>query len=221
MIQQEKFLKSKIATVKAEIAKLKNEIEAEAKMVHATVWDLIPYADFIKGECKQSYMVRFALLSDMALPKKIHLVESQIVSNLDKARQIFNTYLEQGQEGIILKDMDGIWENKRVKSQVKFKSELDCSLEVVGIQEGEGKYAGMLGAFICKTSDGILTTNVGSGFSDGQRSEYFSKDLIGKIVAVKYNTKIQTKTGEWSLFLPVFEYIRLDQDKADSFSHLD
>ena len=192
--------------------------EAEAKLVHATVWDLIPYNDFIKGKSNTFYMTRFALLSDMSLPNKIHLVESQLVSNLDKARELFNAYLAQGQEGIILKDLDGIWESKRVKSQVKFKSELDCDLKIVGVEEGEGKYAGMLGAIICESADGKLRVSVGSGFTDYQRSTL--TDLIGKVAAVKYNAKITNKQGENSLFLPIVLEIRFDKTEADNFEDI-
>jgi hypothetical protein len=77
----------------------------------------------------------------------------------------------------------------------------------------------MIGSLYCESADGIIKVYIGSGFSDEQRnmppSEYY-----GKIVSIKYNAKIQAKTGEWSLFLPVFEYVRTDQDLADSFDRI-
>jgi hypothetical protein len=39
---------------------------------------------------------------------------------------------------------------------------------------------------------------------------------LGKIVAIKYNARIKNKSGEESLFLPVFVEIREDKDSADS-----
>ena len=123
--------------------------------------------------------------------------------------------LSQGQEGIILKDRQGQWEDKRTKSQIKFKGELECDLKIVGIQAGTGKYEGMLGAILCESKDGIVKVSVGSGFNDEHRQTY-GDELIGKIVAVKYNARITNKDGEESLFLPIFVEVREDKTVADS-----
>ena len=44
--------------------------------------------------------------------------------------------------------------------------------------------------------------------------------LIGKIVAVKYNMRIQNKSGEESLFLPIFVEVREDKDVADTLDDI-
>lgn len=185
----------------------------EARKVHATIWDVIDYDTFKQGRGKQIYQTRFALLESMSLPRKIHLVESKVVATLEEAQAIFEEYLAQGQEGIILKDMSGVWEDKRVKTQVKFKAELDCDLKVVGIQPGTGKYEGMVGALLCESSDGIIKVDVGSGLSDEDRKR---DDYVGKIVAVVYNARIKNKQGEESLFLPRLVEVREDKNIADS-----
>jgi ATP-dependent DNA ligase len=185
----------------------------EAESVHATVWDCIPYHHFVEGKGSTQYLTRFAILESASLPHKIRLVESSVVASLDEAEAIFERYLAQGQEGIILKDMSGIWEDKRVKTQVKFKAELDCDLRVVGIQPGTGKYEGMVGALLCESSDGVIQVDVGSGLSDDDRRR---DDYIGKIVAVTYNARIKNKQGKQSLFLPRLIEVRLDKDEADN-----
>ena len=185
---------------------------AEAKMVQATVWDVINYDTFKSGKGKIAYQVRFSQLESMPLPGKVRLVESKIVGSLEEAQAIFETYLAQGQEGIILKDLSGVWEDKRVKTQVKFKAELDCDLRIVDIQPGTGKYEGMVGAYICESEDGVIKVDVGSGLTDEDRKNF---DVVGKIVAVVYNARIKNKQGEESLFLPRVIEIREDKDKAD------
>jgi ATP-dependent DNA ligase len=191
----------------------------EAAMVHATVWDVIPYIYFVDGHCPTPYSTRFASVKTLiekqsSKDKKIWLVTSDIVNTLDEARDIFEGYLAQGLEGIILKDGSGVWEDKRAKHQIKFKGELECDLKIVGIEEGTGKYEGMLGAIICESSDGNIKVRVGSGFNDEHRKTY-GKEIIDKIVAVKYNSRIKNKAGEESLFLPIFVEIRDDKDVAD------
>jgi ATP-dependent DNA ligase len=192
--------------------------EKEAKMVHATLWDVIPYEDFYKGICKVPYRTRFHTLTELISTiqpenKKIWLVSSDVVNNINEANAKFEEYLALGLEGIILKDMLGVWENKRAKHLIKFKGELECDLKIVEIQEGTGKYAGKIGALKCESADGIVKVDVGSGFKDNQRE--LTNDIIGKIVAVKYNARIKNKQGEESLFLPIFLEIREDKTEAD------
>jgi hypothetical protein len=200
----------------------KGTISAEqAALVHATVWDVIPYAYFTDGYCPTPYSKRFSSLEllnkkQKSVCKKIWLVTSDIVQNLDEAQVLFEGYLTNGLEGIILKDGSGVWEDKRSKTQIKFKGELECDLKIVAVEEGKGKAIGMLGAIVCESADGIVKVNVGSGFTDALRKQYWGENLVDKIVAVKYNARIKNKTGEESLFLPVFIELRDDKDVADN-----
>jgi ATP-dependent DNA ligase len=184
----------------------------EAASVQATVWDVINYDTFKSGVGKIAYQVRFSVLESMPLPNKIRLVESKVVGSLEEAEEIFKEYLAQGQEGIILKDMTGVWQDKRVKTQVKFKAELDCDLRIKAIQMGTGKYEGMVGAYICESEDGIITVDVGSGLSDDDRKNF---DVLNKILVVMYNARIKNKQGKESLFLPRAVEIREDKNIAD------
>jgi ATP-dependent DNA ligase len=194
--------------------------DTEASLVHATVWDMLPYVLFCESYSDTPYSTRFAKLSKMvekvpSKDKKVWLVTSNIVNTLEEATEIFEGYLADGLEGIILKDGSGVWEDKRAKHQIKFKGELECDLKIVGT-EPHKKKPEWLGAIICESADGIIKVNVGSGFNDTHRKSYKEKDILGKIVAIKYNARIKNKSGEESLFLPVFVEIREDKDSADS-----
>lgn len=189
--------------------------EAEAAMVTATVWDMIPYAYFVDGYCPVPYSTRFMRLQECTNLKRIEIVPSIIVDSLDEAKAIFEQYLIDGKEGIILKDAGGVWEDKRSKGQIKFKGELECDLKIVGLEEGSGKYQGKLGALLVESSDGILKVSVGSGLTDADRIALNSTTILGKVIAVKYNARIKNKQGEESLFLPIFLELREDKDVAD------
>jgi len=192
----------------------------EASMVHASVWDLIPYAYFADGKCPTPYSKRFSTLEAIVSKqksknKKIWTVTSTIVETLEQAQEIFQDYLSKGYEGIILKDGAGVWEDKRAKHQIKFKGELECDLKIIAIEEGTGKYAGILGSLICESADGVVKVSVGSGLTDAQRKSY-GQEIVDKIVAIKYNSRIKNKLGDESLFLPIFVEIRDDKDVAES-----
>ena len=197
----------------------------DAALIHATVWDWIPYQDFLKGECSMPYRIRlnslFSSMDNAAFDKdeyrvgKVHKVWNKDVNNIDEAQAMFEELLGEGQEGIILKDLTSKWEDKRAKHQIKFKGELECDLMCVDWVEGTGKNAGRLGALVLESADGAIKVNVGTGFTDHDR-DVITKDVIGKVIAIKYNGRIvDTRTGVSSLFLPVFVEVRNDKDVAD------
>ena len=190
----------------------------EAQMVHATLWDVIPLDQFQEGISAMAYGSRFDWLTNQILTDRIHVVEYTWVANINQAQSRFQEYFNNGYEGIILKDMQAVWENKRSKSLIKFKGELECDLKVVGWEEGTGKNVGKLGALVCESADGVIKVNVGSGFNDEDRGSIKAADVIGKIVAVKYNARIKNKSegAIESLFLPIFLEIREDKTEADS-----
>ncbi len=193
---------------------LKGTISAEeASKVRACIWDVIPYMYFTSGEYARPYKERFSFIKETG---NISKVPSIIVENIEEAQAKFREYYAQGEEGIILKDMHAPWENKRSKSLIKFKGELECDLKIVDVEDGTGKYEGMLGALVCESEDGIIKVKVGSGFNDEDRKKIKKQDVVGKVVAVKYNSRIRSKHEDESLFLPIFVEIREDKDKADS-----
>lgn len=199
---------------------VKNTIsDEEAQTVHATIWDIIPLAVFV-GVNSTTYEKRFGLLQDVfsvCNKSKIHLITNDVVENIADTNILFQKYLEAGQEGIILKDRKGLWENKRVKHQVKFKAELPADLLCVGWEEGTGKNVGRLGALKLQSSDGVIKVDVGTGFTDQQRIDFTEENTVGRVVEIIYNARVNDKrTGQESLFLPVFVQIREDKNTADS-----
>jgi ATP-dependent DNA ligase len=198
----------------------------DAALIHATVWDWIPYEDFLRSECSMPYRMRlnslFSSMDNAAFEKnehrvgKVHKVWNKDVSNIQEAQDMFEELLGDGQEGIILKDLFSKWEDKRAKHQIKFKGELECDLMCVDWVEGTGKNAGRLGALVLESACGKIKVNVGTGFTDYDRNK-ITKDVVGKVISIKYNGRIvDQRTGVSSLFLPVFIEVRNDKSVADN-----
>ena len=199
--------------------------DAEALLVRATVWDAISRPGFEAGVENIKYNERLSRLyeclsqmqtKDRQLSHLVTLVYTKKIADEYEAKKIFEEFLAEGQEGIILKTQEGIWENKRSKSLIKFKGELECDLRVVGWEEGTGKNVGRLGALVLESDCGGIRVNVGTGFSDADRLGINSANSVGRIVAVKYNARITDKTSSTaSLFLPVFVEFRSDKTEAE------
>lgn len=208
----------------------------EASMICAQIWDVIPLDEFHAGKSKKQYKERFEEISQAlasahpdsedkteqtlkGLKNKIWIIDSVVVNNIEEAQAHFEKLLAEGEEGTILKNFAGFWEDTRSKHLVKLKAEKDCDLEVIGWNPGEGKFAGQVGSLICATSDQKVEVAI-SGFSDDLRAE-ITRDInewVGGIVAVLYNEKISNKArpGVYSLFLPRFAERRYDKTIANT-----
>jgi DNA ligase-1 len=87
---------------------------------------------------------------------------------------------------------------------------IEVSLAIVDIEEGTGKNEGRLGALICEGEDDgkTIRVNVGSGFTDDQRSEFWAdKDnLAGQVIEIRADaaTKSQDSEDVYSLRFPRF-----------------
>ena len=185
-----------------------------AEQIRAVVWDIIPLFAFRKGVCTTGYKDRVTMLIDER-PGRIQVARIHDVNSMEEAQVLYKQKLAEGEEGLVLKDPMGPWEDKRVKHQVKMKAELEADLRVTGFLPGTGKFEGKIGSLLVESADGQVKTAVGTGLSDEQRSLPFT-EFENKIAAIKYNAVISDKkTGAKSLFLPVFIEVREDKKEAD------
>jgi ATP-dependent DNA ligase len=72
----------------------------------------------------------------------------------DAVTELFIQLTNIGHEGIILRNADGLYVNKRSYDLQKVKTMLDDEFDIVGIEEGRGRLMGHVGAFICKDVNG-------------------------------------------------------------------
>ena len=133
-------------------------------------------------------------------------------SDVGQARfkQINQDAITGGYEGIMIKDPMAVYECKRSVAWLKLKPFIEVSLTVIAVEEGTGRNEGKLGALICEgVDDGkAIRVNVGSGFSDSNRDNYWlaRERVVGQIVEVRADaaTKSQDSEEVWSLRFPRF-----------------
>lgn len=133
-------------------------------------------------------------------------------SEIDKAAErIWNA----GGEGLVVRDPSvGYLPGKRNETMMKVKKDISYDLKVLSLQEGTGKYTGMVGALVCQFRDGKEVV-VGTGLTDAQRkrwwSEFFYDEVVGKIVQID----AMSESTKGVLREPRFKGIRLDKTEGD------
>ena len=193
----------------------KDNVHAEdAKLC---LFDIVPLVEFKAGESVQGQRRRSNMLktfekifSDTGCIEIIPQTEVDLDTMVGQVeyKDYNKKMVAEGYEGIMIKDIDSPYECKRSTAWLKMKPFIEVSLEVKDIEEGTGRNEGRLGAFICEgVDDGKnIKVNVGSGFSDDNRDEFWNgRDTIpGQIVEVRADAITQNQDGTYSLRFPRF-----------------
>ena len=132
-------------------------------------------------------------------------------NNINEILPILDKYRNEGAEGLMV-NLDKPYEFKRTKNLLKMKVMQTCDIRCIGIEEGQGKYKGTLGAIICDYKGFEL--RVGSGFSDEQRKFFYENpnDIVGRIIECQFFEETHDKDGNLSLRFPIFKTIRNDKN---------
>jgi hypothetical protein len=189
-----------------------------------TIWDLITVDEYFAARSLTPYIERLAKASEfisLCKSPKIQLIEYIEVTSIEQAKQHFKEVLARGEEGTVVKAVDGIWVNDKPKWQVKMKLEMDVDLKIIGFNMGSGKNAKVISSFNAISSDNKLlakpqglTEDMMQYVTDNQSS------LLGKIIAVKCCGISQDKKGGYSLLYPYFKEFRNDKTEADSLTDI-
>jgi DNA ligase 1 len=189
----------------------------DASDARLVLFDILPLSEFKAGKSVMGQRRRSEFLKSFA-----HVFEAagcieiipQIAVNLDELvgeieyKDYNRQMVAEGFEGIMIKDPNAVYECKRTVSWLKEKPFIELSLAVIDSEEGTGRNADKLGALVCQGEDDGKTVcvNVGSGFTDEQRAEFWAaKDsLIGQVVEVRADAVTQNQDGTYSMRFPRF-----------------
>lgn len=183
------------------------------------MFDMIPLKDFETGKYSLSQLQRSEQLATWFEDKlflqlsNVQVVEQELV-DLDtdngqlRFKEINHLAIEGGYEGIMIKDIDAPYECKRSVAWLKLKPFIEVSLSIIAVEEGTGRNKDKLGALVCTGVEygKTITVNVGSGFSDIQRDEYYKLAdlLLLQIAEVRADAITQNQDGTYSLRFPRF-----------------
>ena len=196
-------------------AQRKSDVKTEG-MVYS-VFDIIPLEDFERGFWNAQQDKRLEILeegrhifdtTDCVRIMDGITVDLSTAEGHDIMRRYATDAVDAGFEGIMIKDLGAPYECRRSTFWMKWKPFIEVSLEIKDVEEGTGRNAGRLGALVCEGRDDgqDIAVNVGSGFSDDQRIEFYSNrsNLPGQIVEVRADAITKNQDGTYSLRFPRF-----------------
>lgn len=205
----------------------KSDVETSGMVYN--IFDIIPLDDFQRGYWNAQQYKRFDILErasnfldrdDVVGAHSLRVVEGLEV-DLDTAEghDIMHRYAEDcvalGFEGILIKSVDAPYVCKRSDYWMKYKPVHDYDLTVIAVEEGTGKNTGRMGALVCEgvDQDKLIRVNVGSGFSDTQRQDYWDNrnKVVGQTAVILCDAITQNQDGGYSLRFPRFKTFRDDK----------
>ena len=197
-------------------ARRKRDANTDNMVYH--IFDIIPLDQFQEGVCRTPQSTRIEWLEQAAADLKSMTdclrvmpgmnVDLDTAEGHDIMRRFAEASVREGYEGIMIKDLAAPYRCKRVDAWMKWKPTITVDLTIVGFEEGTGRNLNRLGAIICEGDDHgrHIRVNVGGGFSDSNRDEYWAERhaLVGHLVEVEADAVTQNQDGTYSLRFPRF-----------------
>ena len=182
-----------------------------------TIFDAIPRHDFESSEPMTTYFVRRNILSAFKTDKPEYVSVLPVLyegTDQSKIPELLDQMVREDKEGLMV-NTDVPYRRTRHRGILKVKRFYTMDLPIIRCEEGSGRLSGTLGAFALDYKGNEV--KVGSGFTDKQREEFWSRrdELVGALCEVKYKEVSYDKgTGLESLQFPIFVGLRTDKSEV-------
>jgi DNA ligase-1 len=117
----------------------------------------------------------------------LEVVRTELVSEPSEFKQLFSEFVEEGYEGIMLRNVGGVYrQNYRSHDLQKYKEFLEDEYPIVGFKEGDGRDKGTV-IWMCKTKDERVFSVRPKGTMELRRELFANGEkYIGKQLTVIY-----------------------------------
>lgn len=181
------------------------------------VFDFVWFTDWQAQSTELTYTERLAILEPIIYTcgkeSPFRLVKSKTCSNETELRTFYSECLDDGYEGVMLKDIEATYKWKRSAAILKMKpvaTEEGVAISWYEANKGT-KREGFFGGFNVLTPNGVIT-KVGGGYSDCLKKKIHDDgpdSYIGKVIEVEHQPPF---TPDGKLRFPVFSRFRPAED---------
>ena len=180
------------------------------------VFDWVPLSDWQMQKTDLAYESRLSILAPLvqAAPEgPLRLVKSVTAADEAELRSFYSQCLDEGYEGVMLKDMGASYQWKRSPGILKLKPVATEEGVIISWYEANRgtKREGQFGGFNVLTPNGVVT-KVGGGYKDDLKAQIFKEgpdNWIGSVVEVEHQPPF---TNDGRLRFPVFSRFRHSAD---------
>jgi DNA ligase-1 len=133
----------------------------------------------------------------------VRLTKTVYIKTLSEAKEWHTKFLDEGYEGSIYRNQDGLYKGTRSWDLMKFKDFHDAEATIIDYQIGKGKRKGTLGKFIMEDEDGnVFGCPPGKGYDYEDMAKLLENihDYIGKIATFTYFQRTQAGSYRHPLF---------------------
>lgn len=195
-------------------ARNKNEVKTGLAF---HVFDIITMEEYQNKMGTRRYSERRKILDTLHENEFVKIVPVLYKGNdIDEVLKLLDEYRATGAEGLMC-NIDKVYEFKRSKGCLKLKVMQTMDLEIIGFQQGTGKYIDKLGALVVDFKGNSV--GIGTGFADEDRKYIWDNrdKLLGRVVELRYFEITKDKNGIESLRFPSYVCIR-EEGKEVSYN---
>lgn len=152
----------------------------EVIQYHVYDWPHPSYTNKQRNEILQGLKTKFE-------GTPIHIVETIVVNDENELMDAFDHFIAQGYEGCMVRNMDGLYVNKRSYDLQKVKEFDDAEFKIIGVKVGtKGSMAGKA-VFTCQLpNDETFDCKMKGDMNELKRYADDPSLVIGKILTVQY-----------------------------------
>ena len=208
-----------------------NQLDLEpGQFSNCYLFDHVTIEEFIKGKTERTYTNRYLFLysiffEDTGLRNSlnVNIVTKYTVDNYEQALMMADHLIDKGAEGAVLLWESQTWaRGKRLDSGIKVVSYKYFDLRVLGIKQGKGKHAAVVGALYVKWCPFADSNNAaikipvdGKIDYDTRRAWYVAHRTTGNLENKIAKVKCKGLTKYGMMRQPKLIEVRWDKTEAD------
>jgi DNA ligase-1 len=163
--------------------KITDDDKVRLQQVHYHIYDIINDEPF----CSRYERLQKILNAPY---RYIHLVPTHVAASVQDFRERFRECIEQGMEGIMLRNSNGIYrQHYRSNDLQKYKEFMEEEYEIIGFKEGDGRDKGCV-IWECQTPEKRQFWVRPRGSLDMRKEQFMNgQQYVGSLLTVTYQEK--------------------------------
>lgn len=175
-----------------------------SKLTPSNEWKELKFYIFDMPDFEENFSIKYEKMKEISKNSKfIEVISQTRVKNNDEVFKFLDEVVAGGGEGVVVRDPNLIYENKRSTKILKIKKFKDAECEVVKINPGKGKFEGLMGSIDCKMPNSKVF-KIGSGFKESERK---NPPKIGQTITYKYQNLTKNGIPRFPVFLRIRDEI--------------